>query len=55
MKARRMLIMSITTEKKQPMTMKNPPHPGAIVWQECIEPIGSSALARSYPGMLTRS
>ncbi len=32
--------MSITTERKQPMTMKNPPHPGIVVLQECIEPMG---------------
>ncbi len=32
--------MSITTERKQSMTMKNPPHPGLIVLQECIEPLG---------------
>lgn len=32
--------MSITTERKQPMTMKNPPHPGIVVLQECIEPSG---------------
>ena len=32
--------MSITTERKQPMTMKNPPHPGLVVLQECIEPLG---------------
>jgi antitoxin HigA-1 len=32
--------MSITTERKQPMTMKNPPHPGLVVLQECIEPSG---------------
>jgi antitoxin HigA-1 len=32
--------MSITTERKQPMTMKNPPHPGVVVRQECIEPSG---------------
>src|SRR5580704_11801171 len=35
-----MLIMSITTERNQPMTMKNPPHPGLVVLQECIEPLG---------------
>src|SRR5947199_7146076 len=35
-----MLIMSITTKKNRPMTMKNPPHPGLVVWQECIEPSG---------------
>lgn len=34
--------MSITTERKQPMTMKNPPHPGVVVLQECIEPMGST-------------
>ncbi len=32
--------MSITTERSQPMTMKNPPHPGTVVLQECIEPLG---------------
>src|SRR5271169_5363949 len=32
--------MSITTERKQHMTMKNPPHPGLVVLQECIEPLG---------------
>jgi addiction module HigA family antidote len=35
-----MLIMSITTDRKQPMTMKNPPHPGLVVLQECVEPLG---------------
>src|SRR5437764_7420729 len=32
--------MSTTTERIQPMTMKNPPHPGLVVLQECIEPSG---------------
>lgn len=32
--------MSITTERNQPMTMKNPPHPGVVVLQECIQPLG---------------
>ena len=32
--------MSITTEKKRSMTMKNPPHPGLLVLQECVEPSG---------------
>ena len=32
--------MSITTERKETMTMKNPPHPGNVVLQECIEPMG---------------
>ena len=34
------LIMSITTERKQLMIMKNPPHPGRVVLEECIEPLG---------------
>jgi plasmid maintenance system antidote protein VapI len=34
--------MSITTERNKPMTMKNPPHPGVVVLQECIEPLGLS-------------
>ena len=32
--------MSITTERNRPMTMKNPPHPGLVVLQECIVPSG---------------
>ena len=32
--------MSITTERNKLMTMKNPPHPGLVVLQECIEPSG---------------
>jgi addiction module HigA family antidote len=32
--------MSITTERNKPMIMKNPPHPGLVVLQECIEPSG---------------
>ena len=31
--------MSITTERNQPMTMKNPPHPGGVVLRQCIEPL----------------
>jgi addiction module HigA family antidote len=31
--------MSITTERNELMTMKNPPHPGLVVLQECIEPL----------------
>ena len=34
--------MSITTERNQTLTMKNPPHPGVVVLQECIEPSGLS-------------
>jgi addiction module HigA family antidote len=37
-----MLIMSITTESNQAMTMKNPPHPGGVVFRQCIEPLGLS-------------
>jgi addiction module HigA family antidote len=40
--ARRTLIMSITTERNQAMTMKNPPHPGGVVLRQCIEPLGLS-------------
>ena len=32
--------MSITTKGTKPMKMKNPPHPGLVVWQECVEPSG---------------
>jgi addiction module HigA family antidote len=32
--------MSITIDRKQHMTMKNPPHPGIVVLHECIEPLG---------------
>ena len=32
--------MSITAENNKPMAMKNPPHPGLVVLQECIEPTG---------------
>ena len=35
-----MSIMSITTERSHPVNMKNPPHPGLVVLQECIEPLG---------------
>jgi addiction module HigA family antidote len=34
-----MLIMSITTKRNQPMTMRNPPHPGGVVLRQCIEPL----------------
>ena len=38
----RTLIMLTTTERNQPMTMKNPPHPGGVVLRQCIEPLGLS-------------
>jgi addiction module HigA family antidote len=34
--------MSTTTEKTKPLIMKNPPHPGLVVLQECVEPLGLS-------------
>jgi addiction module HigA family antidote len=34
--------MSITTERTRPTMMKNPPHPGRVVLQECVEPLGLS-------------
>jgi Helix-turn-helix len=32
--------MSITTERKPAMTMKNTPHPGRVVLRQCIQPLG---------------
>ena len=35
--------MSITTRNgERPMIMKNPPHPGGVVFRQCIEPLGLS-------------
>ena len=35
--------MSTTTEHRgRSMLMKNPPHPGTVVLQECVEPLGLS-------------
>lgn len=32
--------MSTTTESgEDPMIMKNPPHPGTVILEECIEPL----------------
>src|ERR1700728_2777913 len=53
--ARRRVIMSITTERSQPMTMKNPPHPGRVVLQECIEPLGLSITAAAAALGVTRN
>src|SRR5665213_2545705 len=33
-------MTTITRQGEQPMTMKNPPHPGGIVLRQCIEPSG---------------
>ena len=33
--------MSITTKRgERPAAMKNPPHPGVVVFEECVEPSG---------------
>jgi hypothetical protein len=32
--------LSITTERSQAITMKNPPHPGGVVLRQGIEPLG---------------
>src|SRR5271166_1051807 len=53
--ARRMLTMSITTERNQPMTMKNPPHPGGVVLRECIEPLGLTITAAAEALGVTRN
>jgi antitoxin HigA-1 len=47
--------MSITTERKKPMTMKNPPHPGLVVLQECIEPLGLTITAAATALGVTRN
>ena len=47
--------MSIIIEKKHPMTMKNPPHPGAIVLEECIEPMGLTITAAAQALGVTRN
>jgi addiction module HigA family antidote len=39
-------IWSTITEKRdEPMTMKNPPHPGEVVQELCIEPVGLTVTA----------
>ena len=47
--------MSITTESNHPMTMKNPPHPGVVVLQECIEPRGLTITAAAAALGVTRN
>jgi antitoxin HigA-1 len=37
------------------MPMKNPPHPGAVVLQECIEPLGLSVTAAAAALGVTRN
>src|SRR5580658_5539018 len=50
-----MLIMSITTRRNQPMTMKNPPHPGIVVLHECIEPLGLTITDAAHALGVTRN
>jgi len=47
--------MPITTEREQTMTMKNPPHPGLVVLQECIEPSGLTITAAAAALGVTRN
>jgi len=47
--------MSITTERNKPMTMKNPPHPGTVVLQECIEPLSLTITAAAAALGVTRN
>lgn len=37
------------------MTMKNPPHPGMVVLQECIEPMGLTITAAAAALGVTRN
>ncbi len=37
------------------MPMKNPPHPGAVVFEECIEPLGLSITAAAAALGVTRN
>src|ERR1039457_2270447 len=47
--------MSIITERKQLMVMKNPPHPGLVVLQECIEPSGLTITYAAHALGVTRN
>jgi antitoxin HigA-1 len=37
------------------MTMKNPPHPGGVVWRQCIEPSGLNITAAAAALGVTRN
>jgi len=37
------------------MTMKNPPHPGTVVLQECIEPLGLTITDAAHALGVTRN
>ena len=47
--------MSITTERNKSMTMKNPPHPGIVALQECIEPLGLTITDAAHALGVTRN
>jgi addiction module HigA family antidote len=47
--------MSITTERNKPVTMKNLPHPGIVVLQECIEPLGLTITDAAHALGVTRN
>lgn len=47
--------MSITTDRNHRMTMKNPPHPGLVVFEECIKPLGMSITAAAAALGVTRN
>src|ERR1700690_3619649 len=48
--------MSITIrQRKRPMTMKNPPHPGGVVLRQCIEPSGLTITAAAAALGVTRN
>jgi addiction module HigA family antidote len=43
--------MSIATGRKPPTAMKNPPHPGLVVLQKCVEPSGLTITAAAALGV----
>jgi len=48
--------MSTTTkQREQPMTMKNPPHPGGVVLRQCIEPLALTITAAAEALGVTRN
>ena len=36
------ILLTITSERKETMAMKNPPHPGRSIRENCLEPLGLS-------------
>jgi addiction module HigA family antidote len=49
-----MSIWPIITKEESIMAMKNPPHPGRIVRQDCIEPLGLTITAAAKVLGVTR-